>query len=76
MAQDIEVRISTDGKVELVVIGSKGRNCLDLTEQIERLLGEVQSRQLCSEYYEIPSEAKTHLQTERQNIARFRRYFT
>jgi hypothetical protein len=73
MAQEIEVKISNDGKVELGVVGAKGRSCLDVTEQIEKLLGEMQSRQLCSEYYEMPSEAKTRLQTERQNVARFGR---
>ena len=73
MALEIEVRISTEGKVELGVAGAKGRNCLDLTVQIERLLGEVQTREICSEYYEIPSETETRLQTERQNIVRFLR---
>jgi hypothetical protein len=37
--QEIDVYVATDGTLKLEVRGVKGRGCLALTEEMERLLG-------------------------------------
>jgi hypothetical protein len=39
--QEIEVKIGKDGKVELSVHGVKGNKCLQITSELENLLGGV-----------------------------------
>lgn len=59
----IEVTIGSDGRVELVVNGVAGMECLALTEDLVRLLGsEVESQQLTAEAYVETGEE----QSERQ----------
>lgn len=48
----IEVTIGPDGKVELLVNGVAGMDCLALTEDLVQLLGsEVESQDLTGEAY-------------------------
>lgn len=55
--QEIEVFIDSTGKVQLAVRGVKGGGCLDLTKQLEALLGgEVLDRKMSSEAYEAGGE--------------------
>jgi hypothetical protein len=51
--QEIEVFIEKNGQVRIEVRGVKGLSCLDLTKDLERVLGgQVQDRQLTAEAYE------------------------
>jgi len=50
MAQEIEVIIAGDGKVELEVKGVRGKQCLQLTREIETGLGALINRKTKPEY--------------------------
>jgi hypothetical protein len=51
--QEVDVFIAPDGQVRLEVRGVKGKKCLALTEDIEKLLGGVvASREMTPEYDE------------------------
>lgn len=54
MAEELQFTIHPDGIIDLEVNGVQGRLCMEITEQIETLLGNVQERTLCKAYYEIP----------------------
>ncbi len=54
---EIEVFIDSTGNVQLEVRGVKGRRCLDLTKQLEAVLGgEVLDRKMTSEANELGGE--------------------
>ena len=64
--QEIEVVIDRDGNVKLLVRGVKGEQCLELTKDVEQLLGgQVIDRQNTDEFHEVSDEQddllKTHL---------------
>ena len=51
--QEIEVFIHPDGRVQLGVHGVKGKKCLALTQELERLLGgEIIERKTTPEFDE------------------------
>lgn len=50
--QELEIRITTDGQVEVHVIGAQGTECLEVSEFLEKALGDVKERKFKSEYYE------------------------
>jgi hypothetical protein len=51
--EEIQVFIDEDGKVRLEVRGIKGQSCLELTEELEQLLGgEIEEREMTPESYE------------------------
>lgn len=50
--QELEIAISPSGEVKIEVKGVKGDGCLELTRGLEQSLGQVEDRQLKSEYYE------------------------
>lgn len=52
--QELEITIDKEGRVQVRVRGMHGPECLTTTENIENALGEVQNRDLLSEYYEQP----------------------
>ena len=62
--QEIEGVIGKDGKVQVMVRGVKGEACLELTRELEALLGgEVEERQMTPEAYEgaglkLPAQQK------------------
>lgn len=47
----IHVEIKKNGKILIWVSGAKGRECLSLTEDFEKALGEIESKELTSDYY-------------------------
>ncbi|MBU1106790.1 MAG: DUF2997 domain-containing protein [Candidatus Riflebacteria bacterium] len=52
--QEIEVVIDELGNVKLLVRGVKGQSCLELTSEIEQLLGgQVLERQNTDEFHEV-----------------------
>jgi hypothetical protein len=62
--QEIELVIGKDGKVQIMVRGVKGAACLELTRELEALLGgEIEARQMTPEALEgaglkLPAEQK------------------
>lgn len=48
---DLDIQIGPDGKVTFHVRGVPGKKCLDITEDLEKDLGEVLNREYTSEYY-------------------------
>lgn len=50
--QKIEYRIGKDGKITETVINASGSSCIETTSGMEKALGEVESQELLSEYYE------------------------
>ncbi len=49
--EEIEVDISPDGSIQIRVKGLNGPRCLQLTQELEALLGEVIERELSPEYF-------------------------
>lgn len=49
---ELEITIGPDGSVKLEVKGVGGRDCLDLTREIEEELGVVTAREYTNEYYQ------------------------
>lgn len=50
--QEVRVTIDEEGNVKLNVFGVGGSGCLDLTRELEELLGGDLVRELTSEYYQ------------------------
>jgi hypothetical protein len=64
--EEIEVKIGTDGKVELAVRGVSGPGCLELTQELEQVLGgQVLLRQMTSEAQEPVVIQKTQPTVQR-----------
>jgi hypothetical protein len=57
MADDeLEIEITSCGKVTLRTIGIRGARCLDHAEMFARILGREESRTITAEYYEESTE--------------------
>lgn len=52
---EIEVEIDPEGNVKLVTHGLKGQSCMKETEQVEKAVGKVASREKTREFYERAS---------------------
>ncbi len=50
--REIEILISPEGEVQIQVKGVKGKSCLDFSKFLEEGLGDIESREYTSEYYE------------------------
>jgi len=50
--QYINIKIDETGKVFLEVEGVKGKQCMNLTKELEELLGNELERQFKTEYYD------------------------
>jgi len=59
--EELEIEIGPDGKVTVRTIGIKGPHCLDVAEAVARIVGQEQSRQLTSEYYENETSVQRHV---------------
>lgn len=55
--QQIEYRIGKDGKVTETVLNGSGESCTLATEDLERSLGSIDSRDLLPEYHENADNA-------------------
>jgi len=49
--QEIELRITPEGKVLISTTGFEGDACLQITKALEEALGDVEERTYTSEYY-------------------------
>ena len=67
--EEIEVTISADGKIRLHTFGFTGDTCLDVTKDIEKLLGnQIQQREFTSEV-EVYDQSE-HKTSEKVKIRR------
>ncbi len=64
--EELEIEIGPDGKVVVRTIGIKGSRCLDVAEVVARIVGQEQSRQLTSEYYEAQTDVRQHVDVHRR----------
>lgn len=60
---ELEISISNEGEVSINVIGAKGKKCLDLTKDLEEILGIVTSRETKPQFYEQDTENNTYINT-------------
>jgi len=59
MAQrEFNITIGPDGEVNLHVSGYKGKSCLEIVKQFEKVVGQVKSQQETSEFYEPEEEVR------------------
>ena len=64
--QEIEVFIDKNGQVRIEVRGVKGMSCLDLTEDLERVLGgQIEAREMTPEAHETTQEQVQEWQWQR-----------
>ncbi|WP_017294542.1 DUF2997 domain-containing protein [Geminocystis herdmanii] len=57
--QEIDIFIDDNGEVKLEIRGVKGQKCLDLTQDLEAILGgEILSREMTPEAGEMVQEIK------------------
>ena len=50
--QTIEYRIGKDGKITEKVLNGSGTDCTEITLEIERAIGTIESQKLLPDYYE------------------------
>lgn len=60
--QEIDIKINTDGTVQIDMIGFKGEACDSVFKKLSRTIGEVTQNTKKSDYYE--SDAKVRLTEE------------
>ena len=60
--REFEITIEPDGHVQLHVQGYKGKSCLDAVKMFERIVGELKSQQMTSEFYEPDEVVRYHIE--------------
>lgn len=63
--REYEITIAPDGNVEVHVQGFKGKRCLEAAKLFAEIVGEMQSRQETSEFYEPEEEVQYHIDQRR-----------
>lgn len=61
---ELEISINAEGDVSINVIGAKGKKCLDLTKDLEEIIGTVTSRETKPQFYENVTENITNISSE------------
>lgn len=61
--QELEITISENGEVDINVLGAKGKNCMNITKDLEDALGLVTNREMKSSYYEQEDDNRIRRQT-------------
>jgi hypothetical protein len=64
--EEFEIEIGPSGKVTVRTVGIKGPRCVDFAEMFVQILGNEESRELTSEYYEESVEVQRHIDVRRQ----------
>jgi Protein of unknown function (DUF2997) len=59
--REFEITIAADGSVELHVKGYKGRSCLEAMKIFERVVGDLKSQQVTSEFYEPDEQVQLNI---------------
>ena len=60
--REFEITIGPDGAVEVHVKGYKGKRCLEAVKMFERIVGEMKSQRLTSEYYDPEEEVRYRIE--------------
>lgn len=60
--REYEITIAPDGTVELNVHGHKGKSCFDVAKIFAEIVGEQQSHQLKSEFYEPEEQVQFRIE--------------
>jgi protein involved in polysaccharide export with SLBB domain len=60
--QELEFTIDDDGKISIKVVGIAGKECLELTKEIEAALGLVTDRKRTSEFYQEPDKTQAEIE--------------
>ncbi|MCQ2584680.1 MAG: DUF2997 domain-containing protein [Treponema sp.] len=60
---ELEISITAEGDVSINVIGAKGKKCLDLTKDLEEVLGIVAERETKPQFYEQDIENSNYINT-------------
>ena len=65
--EEIRINIDSKGKLSLSLQGIKGESCLDITKELETLLGnEIEERKFSHEYHENDTHTdQNHLSTNK-----------
>ncbi len=61
---ELEISINAEGDVSINVIGAKGKKCLDLTKDLEEILGVVTQRETKPQFYENEASSHSYINTE------------
>ena len=61
--QELEITISENGEVGINVLGAKGKDCMNITKDLEDALGLVTNREMKSSYYEQEDDNRIRRQT-------------
>lgn len=54
--QNVIIKIDKEGKVYIEVDGVKGKKCLQITKDVEKILGTVEKRDLKPEFNDEPDD--------------------
>lgn len=65
--EELEIEIDKFGKVTVKTVGIKGPRCLDVAESFAQILGQEESRELTSEYYETEQQVRSHIDVKRKH---------
>jgi Protein of unknown function (DUF2997) len=66
--QEIDVFVAPDGTVKLEVRGAKGKKCLDLTRDIEELLGGDIAERIHTDEFDQAEEEQTQADSIDQRL--------
>lgn len=69
---ELNIEIDATGRVTVHVKGVKGRECIQISEQIASMLGPIVSRERTEEYYEVEHTTKAQAKEE-QRLGRGRK---
>lgn len=58
--EELEITVDPEGGVSIAVKGMKGPSCLEATRRLEGAVGEVTSREFCSDYYQEREPVGVH----------------
>ena len=58
MAEKIEVTVDAEGKASIHIKGVKGKSCLDITKELDKILGAPESRELTAEFRQAEDRQK------------------
>lgn len=65
--EELEIEISPAGKVTVRTIGIKGPRCLEYAEMVARIIGQEDSRQMTSEFYETDTDVRGRVDIEQRH---------
>ncbi len=64
---ELDIAIQPDGKVQVHIKGVKGPGCEEYVKLFEQLLAARGEIEHTTEYYEPPTDVKTHLEQNSRN---------